>query len=126
MTEIAADKYLLIAAQVQRTDLIVHTVLGDHPARQIVGAERSRSLGGNIAQGDLFRHMTAQQLHDLIVQPRAGDIVLLLVGHGHGIAACAAARDDGHLVHGIAAGQHIRQHGVTRLMIGDQRLVSSR
>ncbi len=26
-------------------------------------------------------------------------------------------------MHGIAAGQHIRQNGVTRLVIGDQRLV---
>ena len=124
MPPLAAQKhFFFVLTDGLRADGVAHTPLAHHLAghfrRPLNIVARTR---GHFVHDQFLGHATAQEHHQIIAQEGAGITVPIFVGQLHGHAQGAAARDDGHLVNGVGAGQHLGGQGVTGLMIGGDAL----
>ena len=122
MAEIAAEEYLIVPrAEGNRAKRFAHAVFGDHLARNLRGALNIVGRAcRNVAEDQRFRHTAAQQDDELIEHIVFGGIALILLRHGHRIAARHTARNNGNLMDGILTRQEEGCHRVARLMVGGQ------
>ncbi len=124
MRPFAADEHLFaVLADVQRADGLAHAPFADHLAGHLGGAlDVVARAGGDVVEHHFFGHAAAQQQHQVVQQVAARIAMAVAFRQLHGHAQGAAARDDGHLVHGVRAGQQLGGKGVARLVVGGDAL----
>ena len=121
-TPVATQEHLpLLHAQRARADRVAHAVLGDHLARDLGGAlDVVGRPGGDVARHDLLRDPTTHEHRELVAHLLARHQELVLLGQRERVAERTPTRDHRDLVNLVGVGQHVRDHGVPALVIGDQ------
>src|SRR5436309_3272184 len=120
LREVAAEEdLLLLLAEGHRAELVAHTPLAHHLARQLGGAlDVVARPGGHAAEGQLLRRPPAEEDGELAEEMVLRVGVPVVERDLLRQAECHAARDDGHLVHRIGARHELRDQGVAGLVVG--------
>src|SRR5262249_20265701 len=121
LRELAAEEdLLLLVADGERTDQLAHSELRYHPPGEAGSALDivSRPCGDLVCtEDDLFSDTTTEEHRQAPDEPVLGVVVPVHFGKRRREAKRTPARDDGHLMNGIAAGNFYRDDGVTSLVI---------
>ena len=122
--EVLAQEDHALRAPRHRADGVAHAPLADHLAGQLgVAHEVVGGAGGEVAVdeqlGAAAAHAHAQGVLDVL----AGVDVALLHRQLLGDAEGHAGREDGHLVHRVGVLEHVGEHGVAALVVGDPLLL---
>ena len=115
---ILGDEHLRVPAQEHRANGVAHAELDHHAPGQLAGPlQVANGAGAYVVQGDALGHPAAHAHADLVQDLAPGDMVVVRIRHGHGIAGRSAPGDDGNLVYRIAMGHFQRHDGMARLMV---------
>ena len=124
LAEFHADENFLVAAQVDRADVVAHAELRHHlPGDFRRPLQVAAGSGVDLAQGDLFRRVSAQHHRHLVKQLRAAHVVVFLLRQGQRVSGCLSPGNDGNQVHFVAALQQMAHDGVSAFVIGHHPLV---
>ena len=118
MSPILGDKYLCVAAQEYGTYLVAHAKLYHHAPCKVAGMLKVAYCAcADIVKSDGLRNTAAHAHGDLVQYLAAGNVGVVIVGHGHGIARSLTSGYYGYLVNGIAVLHAIGHYGVARLVV---------
>ena len=117
-------EHLGIAAQEHGAYLVAHAELYDHAAGKVAGVlQVAYGAGAYIVKGYALGH-TASHTHGYLVKYLApGNVAVVVVGHGHGVARRLTSGYYGYLVYRIAVLHLQGYYGVSRLVIGGDALI---
>ena len=115
----------LLLAVLDGAQIRAEAVLSDHGARDLGGVlDIGGRTGGGCAEHELLRGTPAHSEDEASKQLIAGVHALVVFLRGHGVAAGAAAGQDGHLVDALDILQRPRGQSVAALVVsGDLLLV---
>src|SRR6185436_16950574 len=108
----------------QRTELVTHAELGDHPPREVGRLlDVVAGTGRGVAEDQSLGDVAAEQARDLVLELGLGLEIAVLLWQSHGVPKGHAAADDRDLADRVALRQDPLDDRVTTLVVGDDRLL---
>ena len=125
VTHVAAHERLRAGlAELDGAEPLAHAVLRDHrPGQRGRLLDVVAGTGGDVVEDQLLGRHPTHHVGELVEHLRARLGVLVLVGQHHRVAQRPAARQDRHLVHGVAARHRRGDQGVAALVVGREQLL---